>query len=89
MDADAKERIAKSTQEQAVAAWTHWLNEEVQKKVDAMLAEQDGNLEKALAEMQELKKFVSNPEHILGAVQTKHGEVAEHVQVNIQMLEII
>ncbi len=34
MDADAKERIAKSTQEQAVAAWTHWLNEEVQKKVD-------------------------------------------------------
>ena len=52
MDADAKERIAKSTQEQAVAAWTHWLNEEVQKKVDAMLAEQDGNLEKALAEMQ-------------------------------------
>lgn len=83
MDADAKERIAKSTQEQAVAAWTHWLNEEVQKKVDAMLAEQDGNLEKALAEMQELKKFVSNPEHILGAVQTKHGEVAEHVQVNV------
>ena len=55
MDADAKERIAKSTQEQAVAAWTHWQNEEVQKKVDAMLAEQDGNLEKARAEMQELK----------------------------------
>lgn len=83
MDAEAKERIAKSTQEQAAAAWVHWLNEETQKRVEAMLAEQDDNLEKALAEMQELKTFVSNSCHILGTVQTKHGEVAEHVQVNI------
>lgn len=83
MDTNTKERTLKSTQEQAAAAGVHWLNEELQRKVDTMLAVQDANLENALAEMQELKKFVSDPEHILGTVQTKHGEVAEHMQVNI------
>lgn len=83
MDTNTKERTLKSTQEQAAAAGVHWLNEELQRKVDTMLAVQDANLENALAEMQELKKFVSDPEHILGTVQTKHGEAAEHMQVNI------
>lgn len=83
MESDSKVQMMKSTQEQATAAWVHWLNAELQKKVDAKLAAQDTNLENALEEMRELKKFVSDPDHILGTMQTKHGEVAEHTQVNI------
>ena len=30
-----------------------------------------------------MKNFVGNPEHILGSELTKHGEIAEHAQVNI------
>ena len=66
MDTNTKERTLKSTQEQAAAAGVHWLNEELQRKVDTMLAVQDANLENALAEMQELKKFVmSHTEDVL------------------------
>lgn len=31
-----------------------------------------------------LRDFVSSPNHILGNIQTKHGEIAEHVEVEIR-----
>ncbi len=75
-------RAIKSTQEQATAAWVGYMN---QVRVDTMmerLTQQDLNLEGALKELSELKEFVGNPDLILGSPMTKHGEIAEHVQVN-------
>ena len=75
-------RAVKSTQEQATAAWIGHIN---QIRVDNMierLGQQDLNLEGALKELSELKEFVGNPDLILGSPLTKHGEIAEHVQVN-------
>ena len=76
------EQILKSTQEQAVASWVNQLNQIRLDDLMEKLTAQDCNLEDAWAELQELKYFISAPEHILGSLQTKHGEVAEHVQVN-------
>lgn len=76
-------RIVKSTQEQAVASWITYLN---QLRLDTLierLDQQDINLEEALKELEELKRFLGDPEHILGNNSTKHGEIAEHMQVNI------
>lgn len=75
-------RAVRSTQEQATAAWVGYIN---QVRVDTMmkrLGQQDLNLEGALNELSELKEFVGNPNLILGSQFTKHGEIAEHVQVN-------
>ena len=47
------------------------------------IAEQDLNLEKSLELVSELKAFISDSTHILGSEITKHGEVAEHIQVEI------
>ena len=75
--------IAKTTQEQAVASWINQLNQNRLDELLFNLSEQDINLESALEELQQLKDFVAYPEHILGSLKTKHGEIAEHVQVNI------
>ena len=34
--------------------------------------------------VENLRNFVSSPENILGNMQTKHGEIAEHVEVEIR-----
>lgn len=47
------------------------------------LNQQDDNLESAIEELGKLKEFIGNPEHILGNVQSKHGEIAENMQVYI------
>lgn len=75
--------IVKSTQEQAVASWVDYLNQLRLDELISNLTKQDINLEGALQELQKLKDFVGDPTHILGSVLTKHGEIAEHAQVNI------
>ena len=73
----------KSTQEQAVASWIDYLN---QLRIDELiksLDKQDVSLEQSLLELQKLKKFIGDPKHILGNTYTKHGEIAENVQVYI------
>lgn len=79
----AVNRTIKSTQEQAVASWITYLNQMRLDELVAKLDQQDINLEEALNELNEIKKFLGNPEHILGSPLTKHGEIAEHMQVNI------
>ena len=76
-------RMVKSTQEQAVASWITYLNQVRLDTLIARLDQQDINLEEALKELEELKKFLEDPVHILGSNSTKHGEIAEHMQVNI------
>ena len=77
----------KSTQEQAVAAWIDHLNVLRFNEIVRQLANQDINLEKALFELQCLRRFISSPEHILGDWPMKHGEIAEHVQVRFSNAE--
>lgn len=81
--AECINRGIKSTQEQAVASWITYLNQIRLDELVAKLNQQDINLEEALKELDEIKKFLGNPEHILGSSLTKHGEIAEHMQVNI------
>ena len=76
-------QIAKSTQEQAVASWIDLLNQMRLDELVAKLTAQDTNFTGALNELQELKIFVANLDHILGSLKSKHGEIAEHVHVNI------
>lgn len=78
---------AKRTQEQAVAAWIDHLNVLRFNEIVRQLANQDINLENALSELQRLRLFIFSPEHILGRMATKHGEVAEHVQVRFSNAE--
>lgn len=40
-------------------------------------------LNESLNHVENVRDFISSPEHILGAMGTKHGEIAEHVQVEI------
>ena len=77
----------KSTQEQAVAAWIDHLNVLRFNEIVSQLANQDINLENALSELQRLRLFIFSPEHILGRMATKHGEVAEHIQVRFSNAE--
>lgn len=44
---------------------------------------QDINLIEAMARINSIQRFVDSPENILGAPGTKHGEIAEHVEVGI------
>ena len=81
--AEAVRRTAKSTQEQAVASWINYLYQCRYDELCERLMRQDTNLENALKELSELKAFIGDPGHILGSDFTKHGEIAEHMQVNI------
>ncbi|MBR4765456.1 MAG: hypothetical protein IK085_01690 [Clostridia bacterium] len=47
------------------------------------LQSQDINLIEAMRRINEIQRFVDSPENILGAPGTKHGEIAEHVEVGI------
>ena len=76
-------QVLKSTQEQAVASWIDHLNQIRLNEFVAKLLDQDKNLEGALNELKALKNFIASPERILGSMKTKHGEIAEHVHVNI------
>lgn len=73
----------KSTQEQAAAAWINILNQQRIEALIQALKDQDISLEQALSELQKLKDFIGDPAHILGKDTTKHGEIAENVQVYI------
>jgi hypothetical protein len=47
------------------------------------LSDQDGSLLKALDEINRVREFIGSPENILGSDKTKHGEIAEHVEVGV------
>lgn len=83
----AVKQIVKSTQEQAVASWIDYLRVlRIEALLDKLSA-QDCNLEKATKALDEIKVFIADPRHILGSLATKHGEVAEHMQVDFSNAE--
>ena len=81
---DTLNRIVETTQEQAIASWITYLNQIRLEQLINNLTQQDINLASALNELSELKQFIGNPAHILGNSFTKHGEIAEHMQVNFE-----
>ncbi|MCK2156187.1 hypothetical protein [Exiguobacterium sp. 17-1] len=46
--------------------------------------QQDLNFENALIHLSKMRHFLSSPQNILGTIRTKHGEVAEHLEVNVR-----
>jgi hypothetical protein len=48
------------------------------------LFNQDINLKGALNELQQVRDFYSQLEHVLGSMKSKHGEIAEHIQVGFE-----
>ncbi|MEH7502935.1 hypothetical protein V7152_13155 [Neobacillus drentensis] len=74
-----------------VEANNHWKSQSIAKQLDQIVNEkllaqqqQNVNFERALKHMMKMRQFLSDPMHILGSEQTKHGEVAEHLEVNIR-----
>ena len=54
------------------------------KHQDGLLQKQDLNFVKALNELDKVRDFVNKPQNILGSDLTKHGEVAESLEVHIR-----
>lgn len=48
------------------------------------LEEEKEALSKGLESLQNIRDFISEPEHILGSELTKHGEIAEVMEVNFR-----
>ncbi|NRY59519.1 hypothetical protein [Clostridium beijerinckii] len=57
--------------------------QEISNKLDIKLSIEDANLIKALGYVENVRGFISNPNKILGSQLTKHGEIAEQIDVNI------
>jgi hypothetical protein len=53
-------------------------------ELEQVLSNQDRALADALRQIKHVRDFVGSPEHILGNPQTKHGEIAEQVEVGIR-----
>ncbi len=58
-------------------------NHRIQSELAAQLA-QDTAFDKALEQVNKVREFVGNPDKILGSELTKHGEIAEQVEVGIR-----
>lgn len=54
------------------------------RELEQVLSNQDRALADALRQIKHVRDFVGSPEHILGNPQTKHGEIAEQVEVGIR-----
>ncbi len=48
------------------------------------LAKQDAAFKRAIEQIDEVREFISRPQNILGNIATKHGEIAEHVEVGVR-----
>ena len=53
-------------------------------QLKASLESQDSAFAKAIEQVVKVRDFVGIPEHILGSGKTKHGEIAEQVEVGIR-----
>ena len=74
-------RSAPHVAAQAAASWAALDSAVRQEALAADLSKQDRAFWDAMREMQAVRDFVGNPEHILGRENTKHGEIAEQFHV--------
>lgn len=78
---DRSEDGTLNVREQAIAAQVGQINSERIASLYESLNAQDNAFVKALAEIDATRDFISRPQNILGSDLTKHGEVAEHMEV--------
>ena len=83
-----------NTVNQGIGAYVEYINSvrldelqmvlsEISNRLNEELTQQDINLIKALKYADNVRVFVSKPNEILGSELTKHGEIAEQIDVNI------
>lgn len=77
-----KENIHQTTQIIAGVVAADNLNRA--RELEQALSSQDRALADALRQVKQVRDFVGSPEHILGNSKTKHGEIAEQVEVGIR-----
>lgn len=82
-------------QDQTIGAAVSLLNEErlaeLRRELDRVdyqealqVGRQDEALEASLRQVSKIREFLGDESHILGRADTKHGEIAEHVEVGIR-----
>ncbi|WP_033542833.1 hypothetical protein [Planococcus sp. CAU13] len=74
-----------------VGGFNQWKEDFINKQLSQVIKEkinwqnlQNQYFENALGHVMKVRGFLSNPQHILGSEQTKHGEVAEHLEVHVR-----
>lgn len=74
-----------------VGGYNNWKSTSLAKQVETIIhdklqqqSNQNDNFEAALSQVMRMRQFLSSPNNILGSERTKHGEVAEHLEVNIR-----
>ncbi|MEK5032084.1 hypothetical protein MKY96_11595 [Paenibacillus sp. FSL R7-0302] len=74
-----------------IGAFNDWKHEAAARNIDqtvrdvlAAQGEQESFFENALGHMQKMRQFLAKPDNILGSGQTKHGEVAEQMEVHVR-----
>lgn len=72
-----------NVKDQAFGSFVHNINEQRHAAEIVKLLRQDHNYSRALNEVYKVREFVGKPENILGSQSTKHGEIAEQVEVGI------
>lgn len=83
-----------NTASQSIGAYVEYINSvradelqkvlgEISNKLNEELTQQDINLIEALKYVENVRDFISKPNEILGSELTKHGEIAEQIDVNI------
>lgn len=76
------EKPIKSTQEQAVASWINYMNQQRINELLRNLSQQDIRLDDALKELDELKQSISRlVQSNRGGIKGMHGFIAERMQV--------
>jgi hypothetical protein len=59
-------------------------NADQAQQLSAALSQQDRAFAEALRQVKQVRDFVGAPENILGNLRTKHGEIAEQVEVGVR-----
>lgn len=76
-----EEKIIKSTQEQGFASAVNYVNDTRLRNFISNINFQDEKFAESMREIFKVKKFCEDPNGILGSMRTKHGEIAERMQV--------
>lgn len=74
-----------------IEGFNNWKQTNITKQINEIIGNkiqqqsiQNQNFENALGHMMKMRQFLSSPSNILGTNQTKHGEIAEHLEVNVR-----
>lgn len=74
-----------------IGGFNEWKQQAIAWQLDLLIKEalaaegqQQTNFETALGHMLKMRQFLATPHNILGSQQTKHGEVAEQLEVNVR-----